>query len=287
MQILPMSRVAAVAAVAAVATTALAACSGGGTKSAQGSGQSPSSSAAHGVTAADVIKNVSSQAGRATSATVVLSTQVTGKLLSSMHGTMKIRTHPAVATEVDITSMSAEGNRVAGGMHEIATPAGIYLKMDSLAMVSGKPWIGITTTQLNSLTGNAFAGLATEVRQQDPLSAARMLGASKDVRKVGTATIDGVPTTQYHGTYAFSSAYVLLTPSLQELMRQYAAALGVGTITFDVWVDAQNNIRKLIESYDSALAGHVLITMRFTSINKPVSIKAPPPSQVGALPSLG
>ena len=284
MQILPMSRVVTFAAVAA---TALAACSSGGTTSAQESGPSPASSAGHVATAAAVIKNVSSQAGRATSATVVLTTQTTGNLSSSMHGTMKIRTHPAVAIEVDITSMSAGGKPVPGGMHEILTPAGIYLKLRSLATLSGKPWIGITTTQLNGLTGNAFAGLTTELRQQDPLSAARMLGASKDVQKAGTATIDGVPATHYHGTYAFSSAYVLLTPALQKLMRHYAAAFRVGAITFDVWVDAQNNIRKLIESYDSKLAGHVLITMRFTSINKPVSIKAPPPSEVGGLPSLG
>ena len=287
MQIPPMSRMVAFAAIAAAATTALAACSGGGTTSPQGNGPSAGNSTGQVATAANVIKNVSRQAERATSATVALTTQITGKLPSSMHGTMKIRTHPSVAIEVDITSMSAGGQKVPGGLHEILTSSGIYLKMKSLATVSGKPWIGITTAQLNSATGNAFAGLTTELRQQDPLSAARMLGASNDVRAVGTTTVDGVPTTHYHGTYAFSSAYVMLTPALQKLMRKYATAFGVSAITFDVWVDAQNNIRKLIESYDSTVAGHVLITMRFTSINKPVSIKAPPASEVGAMPGLG
>jgi hypothetical protein len=287
MQIRPMSKMVTFAAIAAAATAALAACSGGGSTSPQGNGPSAGNSTAQVATAANVIKNVSRQAERATSATVVLTTQITGKLPSSMHGTMKIRTHPAVAMEVDITSMSAAGQKVPGGLHEILTSSGIYLKLKSLATVSGKPWIGITTAQLNSTTGNAFAGLTTELRQQDPLSAARMLGASKDVKAVGTTTIDGVPTTHYHGTYAFSSAYVMLTPALQKLMRKYANAFGVGAITFDVWVDAQNNIRKLIESYDSTVAGHVLITMRFTSINKPVSIKAPPASEVGAMPGMG
>ena len=153
--------------------------------------------------------------------------------------------------------------------------------------MGGKSWIGITNAQLNSMTGDAFAGLTQEMRQQDPLSAARMLGASKDVRAVGTATVDGVPTTHYHGTYAFSAAFSLLTPALRKLMRKYAATLGVGAITFDVWVDAQDNLRELTESYDSTVAGHVVVTMWFTSINKPVSIKAPPASEVGTLPGLG
>jgi hypothetical protein len=287
MQILPMSKMAAVAAVAAAAATALAACSGGAATSAQGSGQNTGNGAAQVAAAADVIKNVSSQAGRAASATVALTTQVTGKLPSSMYGTIKIRTQPAVAMEVDITSLSAGGQRVAGGMDEILTSKGIYLKMKSLAAASGKPWIEITNAQLNGVTGNAFSGLTTELRQEDPLSAARMLGASTDVRSVGTATVDGVPTTHYRGTYSFSSAYVLLTPALHKLMRTYASAFRIGAITFDVWVDAQNNTRKLIESYDSAVAGHVIVTMRFTSINQPVTIKAPPASKIGFLPGLG
>jgi hypothetical protein len=61
----------------------------------------------------------------------------------------------------------------------------------------------------------------------------------------------------------------------------------VGTITFDVWFDAQDNNHKLTESYDSTVAGHVALSMLFRSINQPVTIKAPPASAVGTLPGLG
>jgi hypothetical protein len=270
-------------AVAAATTALVAGCSGGTSGGTHGSGTATNST----LTAAEVIKNVSNQAGHATSAVVIMKTQITGSLESSMQGVMKIRTQPDVAMEMNMTKISSNGQSVPGGMDEILTGRTIYIKMQSLSRLGGKPWIAISLSKKGGALGNALSGLTQQVRQQDPLSAARMLGASKDVKSAGSATIDGVHTTHLHGTYTVNKAFTLLTPQLRKIMRQYATTLGMSAITFDAWVDDQGNLREIVESYDAKALGHVSVSMRFTSLNKPVMIAAPPASEVGSVPGLG
>ncbi|MGE5286866.1 MAG: hypothetical protein ACM3ML_06600 [Micromonosporaceae bacterium] len=282
MHLHPAARIGALA-VAAAATALVTGCSGSTSGGTHGSGK-PATAA---LTAAQVMKNVSSQAGRATSAVVIMNTQITGTMQSSMRGVMKIRTRPNVAMEMNMTKISTNGQTVPGGMREILTGKAIYIKMQALARLSNKPWVVISTSKNSGAVGSMMAGLTQQIRQQDPLSAARMLAASKDVKAAGTATIDGVRTTHFHGTYTSSEAFSLLTPQLKKLMRQYASALGMGAITFDAWVDDQGNLREIVESYDAKAVGHVNVSLRYTSINQPVTIKPPPSSQVSTIPGLG
>jgi hypothetical protein len=270
MHLHPAARIGALA-VAAATTAPVAGCSAGTAV----------------LTAAEVIKNVSSQAQRATSVTGTLDMESTGSAGISMQGTLKVRTAPSLAMELNLTKMSANNQALPGGMSEILTSKALYMKIPALAAQTGKPWIKISMAQLNGRTHNAFAGLAQQIKQQDPLSAARMLGASKDVKAEGKATVDGVSTTHYHGTFSFRQALAMLPADMRKFEQQEASALGSGRIAFDVWVDAQNHPRKIVESYDMTSLGHVTMTMRFTSFNQPVSIKAPPASEVGSVPGLG
>lgn len=282
MHLHPAARIGALA-VAAAATALVTGCSGSTSGGTHGSVK-PATAA---LTAAQVIRNVSSQAGRATSAVVIMNTQITGTVQSTMQGVMKIRTEPDLALEMNITKLSSNGQSVPGGMRAILAGKAMYIKMQALARLTNKPWVMISTSKMGGAAGSMMAGLTQQIRQQDPLSAARMLGASKDVKAEGTAIVDGVHTTHYHGTYTSAEAMSLLTPGLQRLMRQYASALGEGTITFDAWVDNQGNLREIVESYDAKAVGHVNVSLRYTSINQPVTIKLPSSSRVGSIPGLG
>jgi hypothetical protein len=239
------------------------------------------------LTAAEVIKDVASQARHDTSVTGTMDMESTGPTAFSMQGTLKVRTVPSLGIELDLTKMSTGGQTLPGGIREILTSKALYMKVPGLGAQTGKPWIKISMGQLNSRTNNAFANLGQQIKQQDPLSAAQMLGASKDVKAEGKATVGGVPTTHYHGTFSYQEAISMLPPNMRKLERKFAATLTPGKIVFDAWVDAQNHPRKIVESYDMTSLGHITITVRFTSFNQPVSIKAPPASEVSSIPGLG
>ncbi len=268
-------------AVAVAAALLAAGCSGG--TSAPGTSAKTRTPAA--MNAAEVIRSVSNQAKQANSATVVMNIRSTGGF--SMQGTMKIRTRPVFAAAMHMSELSSNGQTISGGIKEIINGNAVYLKFPALSQQSGKPWVRISMAQLNGATGNTFGNLSQQMRQQDPLSAARMLGASKDVRAVGKGTVDGVATTHYHGTFSYNKALSLLTPGLRKMMRQTASSANTGSITFDAWVDGENHVRLVTESYDSGMMGHVTSSVRFVSIGQPVNIKPPPASEVASLPGVG
>ena len=53
--------------------------------------------------------------------------------------------------------------------------------------------------QLSSKSGVSFGSLLQNLESSNPLDQTKLFTASKDVRVVGTQTIDGVPTTEYAG----------------------------------------------------------------------------------------
>lgn len=236
--------------------------------------------------AATLLKNVSGQTAHITSMTGTMLMQSNGAHGFGMQGNFKMRTAPDVAMEMDMR-ISGAGQELPGTLREIITSSGLYLNMSTLAQITGKPWIGIPISKLDKASGGSLASMLAGIKQQDPLSVARMLAASKDVTSMGTETIDGVPTTHLHGTFSYRQALATLPSQMRTMEQQYAKAMGAGKITFDLWVDAQNLPRQIVETYDMAPLGHVTMTVHFTSFNQPVSITAPPASEVGTPPGVG
>src|SRR6202034_699508 len=101
--------------------------------------------------------------------------------------------------------MEAVANVEAGGqsMHltEIVSSKAIYLKTPELSKEAGNTWLEIPFSDLKGNDGALFSQLLQDVQNNNPQQQAKMLTASKNVRSLGTHTIDGVRTAEYTGSY--------------------------------------------------------------------------------------
>jgi hypothetical protein len=171
-----------------------------------------------------------------------------------------------------------------GSMDTISTPSAIYLKMPMISalMHSSKPWLELPVSELKS--GGALSSLISQAQSSNPLSDAQLLAGAKNVREVGTSTIDGVAVTELDGSEPASAAIAKLPAGLRTSLGQNIQKLGIGQIQFQAWVDGQHDFRKLIvNEVGSKLNETVEFTVK--SINQPVSVSVPSASQATTIPA--
>jgi hypothetical protein len=169
-----------------------------------------------------------------------------------------------------------------GGMGSVPLPGGIemifardamYLKMGLLANMLGKPWLKFVTPR--KIAGLNLGPVFQAAAVSDPLAYSKLFSSSTKVRKVGAAVINGVPTTEYAGTFSFTA----LPPS----MRAGVVAGGITTGYYMTWVDGQHLMRKIVLT-ESGGGNSLRVSILLTSINKPLNLHLPPASQVAVAP---
>jgi hypothetical protein len=111
-----------------------------------------------------------------------------------------------------------------------------------------------------------------------------MLSSSTNVKKVGTATVNGVPTTEYSGTYPVSAGLAKLPAASRSKIAAQLQQLGLTTEHFTVWLDDQQQVRKVVSSAKGT-SESVASTIVVTSVNHPVTATIPPASQVSTVPA--
>jgi len=105
------------------------------------------------------------------------------------------------------------------------------------------------------------------------------------VHVVGSQPVDGVPTTEYAGSFQASALGKVLTPSLRKALASALQALGSSTVNFHIWIDGQHQVRK--ETEVESINGMTINTsVTITAINQPVHIAIPLVSQTYNLPGL-
>jgi len=260
-----------------------AGCTAGG-----GSSHSPSTPASSGappaaVSPARAITLAASRAQQVTSFTATLNVQATGSGKLTMAGSMSVRTKPTLYTDADFSTLSVSGQVVPGGMEEILTGNAVYVKLALLSQLSGgKQWIEIPFSELQQASGVNLSQLIQQLEGSNPLDQTQMLGAARDVRKVGTDTIDGVPTTHYTGSFPVSAGLAMLPAALRKSVEQQYK--GASTVNFDVWLDAQQQVRRIITAEQNG-SGRQATTINITGINNPVTASLPPAGEVASVPS--
>jgi hypothetical protein len=169
-----------------------------------------------------------------------------------------------------------------GSLQEIALePNGdyvIYLKLGSLAsqIPGGKQWIELDLSKLGKSSGLDLNKLMSGAQFQpgDLLSMLKAEGAT--VRRVGSATIDGIATTHYRVTVDLAEALQqkgLTSPALA------AAAAKVKSVSENVWVGKDGLLRRVQVAYGLAKS-HVALTMNLSDYGAHVTIAAPPSDSV-------
>lgn len=271
------SRTARIAAAAAAGTAAvlLAAACGVGTAGAP----SPRS-----MSAQQAITLAAHQAGQLSSFSSTMNVKMSGEVSGNMGGGMQVRTRPSLLATADFSTIDIAGHTLPGGMQEIVTRKAIYIKMAPIARHFGKPWLEATFAQLQTGTGLNFNQLTQQIQNNNPLVQTQMLTGAKNVRAVGTQVINGVRTTHYTGSYTAAAGLARLPSSFRATEQRGLQALGIKTMAFNVWIDAQHQVRKIIVAEQGSLE-QATVTMQVTGINQPVSVSLPPPGQVAMIPS--
>ena len=95
----------------------------------------------------------------------------------------------------------------------------------------------------------------------------------------------GVPVTEYTGSFSVASALAKLPISAgTRATGQALASARITSASFQVWLDGQQQVRKIAVTEPGGLES-TTITTTVTGINQPVTVQLPPAAEVYPLPA--
>jgi hypothetical protein len=263
------------AAFCGVAVVASAGCSSSPSTPSGGSSSptASSSAVAHGTASTLPVRQALylalEQGKKDTSALGNINVQVTGASSSSSSGTMRMQFKPSTVIS---SAMQIQGSSKTVSLDEITAGNTLYLKTASLTVATGKPWAAVPSP------AGAIASQPS-MANPNPLQDIELLFSSNDFHVVGPATVNGVATTEYQGSYPASDALKGLKPSE---IKAIGSSIH-GLIDESVWIDGQHQLRRVVTT-EHVSAVTIVITMNITSVNVPLTVAIPPASQVSHLP---
>jgi hypothetical protein len=196
----------------------------------------------------------------------------------------QFRLKPSLAFTMNVDNMSAGGRSLpTGGIQMVYLDKAIYVKVPpQLSQRSGgKPWGKIDLAQMGQQSGFNLDSLLSQSQQANPAEQTKMFTASKDARKVGEETINGVETTHYTGSITVAEAMSKLSAQNRAQLEKVYKEIGATKINFDLWADDQQLPRKLTTKIPTQQTGNLTVTMVYQDYGKPVNVSAPPADQVG------
>ncbi|MFE0629731.1 hypothetical protein ACFW3D_22555 [Streptomyces sp. NPDC058864] len=130
---------------------------------------------------------------------------------------------------------------------ELLTPGALYMKNRGEGVPADK-WVRVDTTRLAD--GNLVTGGAT-----DPLVAAELLRAAREVRRTGTETLDGVRVRHYQGVTDIADAARVASPLVRAELAAAAEGFTVTRVPFDAWLDEDGRLRKVRQRFTFSNGG--------------------------------
>jgi hypothetical protein len=264
----------------AAALALLAACSSGSSGSVASTGATGAAVASSGAgtgsaasgSAGSALLTAATQAQNINSAVTTLHIQVTGSQASSETGTLQYQRTPSLMSQ-DM-HIAAEGGNTEIKM--ILTGTDMYFSEPGLP--TGKTWMKFGLAALKGKSAS-FAQLIQSMQSNNFTNQAQLFAVAKNAHVVGQATIDGVATTEYAGSFKASDAVSALSPDVRNVLGAQLKSLGDSVVSFREWIDGQHHMRQVIE--DETVKGHaVTTTMNVTAINQPVKIALPAASEI-------
>jgi hypothetical protein len=229
-------------------------------------------------TAAQAIQAAAGQAKKINSYSIRMDESLTGATAEHITGNMQFRLKPTLLAQVSLSIPPASVN-------EILTTKVAYLKIPGLGS-TGKPWVKLSLAGKTG-PGAALGQLLQSAENSNPANQTAALTASKDLRKTGAEVVNGIPTTRYEGTYSVQDQLKKMPPALRKITSQSIAALGVTKVHFTIWIDGKHQMRRVI-TVEKGTSSTITTKLDIISINQPVNVTLPPPSQVTSPPaSLG
>ncbi|WP_441250842.1 hypothetical protein [Kitasatospora sp. McL0602] len=182
------------------------------------------------------------------------------------------------------------GAATSGKLAEVVLPGTVYLQ-NSGAQNSGTKipegkWVRLDVRQLPD--GNLVSSGTT-----DPASATGALRGAQKAELVGPETLDGTALKHYRGTLDLAKAAEATGGRGADSLRMGAQTFVVKEVPYEVWLDAQGRVHKLVENFAFAgVAGSkdpkdqvkVVSTLTLTDFGKPVDAVEPTADEVYSAP---
>ncbi|WP_064455655.1 hypothetical protein [Streptomyces hygroscopicus] len=163
---------------------------------------------------------------------------------------------------------------------------------EAAAELDGKSWLKLDLSALGEKATGALAGGSLS-RQADknPADDSAFLSGADNVKRVGEETIDGVRTTHYRGTITLRQMRESLkdedaaTRERREKSLKAYEEMGIDRLSMDMWIDPDGHTKRFRMRGD-ADKGPLDMTITFSGLNEPVTVKAPPANQTMDLSQL-
>jgi len=209
-----------------------------------------------------------------TSFVATLEIHATGNSAAHLTGTLIEQTQPSLLVGVRASHPA--------GLEAILAGNTAYLKIGALTGTAGRPWVAVPYSGLTSSSSAGLASMIQQMRGSNPLAQTQMFPAATNVREAGSSTINGVPTTQYSGSYSLAAGLGQLAPGLRAGVESSMMSSGITSTAFTVWVDARHQLRKMTLA-ELGRNTRIEIVLVIVSINQPVQIQIPPAGQVAGV----
>ncbi|MEH0470319.1 LppX_LprAFG lipoprotein [Streptomyces sp. B21-097] len=149
--------------------------------------------------------------------------------------------------------------------------------------LNGKSWLSAApATWGRSAVDNQSYGVLPSQLQGTPTAQSTLLTGSKDLRLIGTETVDGTTTTHYTGTVNSDGL-------IRERLDQFMQLEVSDPLTMDLWTDGDDRTKqfRMRAKHSDMLTGAgdaaLDLTITFLDFNQPVTIKAPPTKDTAPL----
>lgn len=176
-------------------------------------------------------------------------------------------------TALDVTETLPGGR---GDIEVITVDGKTYGKLPaSLGGGGSRPWALVTPSSSNPVISQLAPSLNSALASASPAILIAYVLAAKSVDDKGSAPIDGVQTTHYAIVVDISKLPASV-PNHDQLVGS-----GIATLPVDLYVDSQG---RPVRFSDQITVQGQTVTAKTTlsEFNKPVTITAPPPSQVSS-----
>ncbi|MFI5009189.1 MAG: hypothetical protein ACHQDY_02830 [Solirubrobacterales bacterium] len=242
----------------------------------------------------DPIARAAEVSSQQTGVTIAMSMQFSspalpgGSYAITANGSFDERAHTGQMT-MDLSGVPGLSSLPGGGdgqVRIVMVYPDIYMNMPFLAgkLPEGKTWMKLDIGKAAAAAGVDSSSLSS-LDQSDPTQFLEYLrGSSGGVVSFGSETIEGVPTTHYHGTLELSRVLSKLPGSEQAAAKAALEKLGTGdAFPVEVWIDAQGRVRRMEMSLGGAGATAGLsatITIDFKSYGAVPPVVPPPAGEV-------
>jgi hypothetical protein len=152
-------------------------------------------------------------------------------------------------------------------------------ELEQFGLSREKQWLKLDLAQLARQRGVDLGGLLNA--NPNPTSAlGYLLGSGGDAKKLGRERVRSADTTHYRVTVDLERAASASSGVVQQSLRSALKASGQKTEPFDVWVDDNGLVRKVVYTQGANGTPGPVITMVFHDFGSHVAITPPPSGSV-------